>query len=107
MIDLPQMEKLIAAGESLKVEFKSDRQQIGDGTIYEEVVALANTSGGTLLIGVEDDGAVTGAAPWAQHRPAQNPGGDLQQHRAEREHAYQHHPAPTGRGPRHRGGPVS
>ena len=71
MIDLLQLEMLIAAGESLKVEFKSDRQQIGDGTIYEEVVALANTSGGTLLIGVEDDGTVTGAKP--RHGPTTDP----------------------------------
>jgi ATP-dependent DNA helicase RecG len=63
MIDLEQLEALIAAGESLRVEFKSDRQQISDGAIHEEVVALANTEGGVLLIGVEDDGTVTGAKP--------------------------------------------
>lgn len=63
MMDLEQLEGLIAAGESLRIEFKADRQQINDGTIYEEVVALANTEGGVLLIGVEDDGTVTGAKP--------------------------------------------
>ncbi|MGM0489905.1 MAG: RNA-binding domain-containing protein, partial [Planctomycetota bacterium] len=63
MKELDQLEKLIAAGESLDREFKSDRQQISDRVIYEEVVALANTDGGTLLIGVEDDGEVTGAKP--------------------------------------------
>jgi ATP-dependent DNA helicase RecG len=63
MIDLTQLEKMIAAGESLTVEFKSDRQQISDATIYEEVVAMANTQGGVLLIGVEDDGTVSGAKP--------------------------------------------
>lgn len=58
-----QLQATVEAGESLKVEFKSDRQQISDNTIYEEVVALANTHGGVLLIGVEDDGMVTGARP--------------------------------------------
>jgi ATP-dependent DNA helicase RecG len=61
MVDLEQLSRLIAAGESLQVEFKSDQRQISDAEIYEEVVALANTSGGTLLIGVQDDGNVTGA----------------------------------------------
>lgn len=56
-----KLQALIQAGESLTVEFKSDRQPLNDATIYEEVVAMANTKGGTLLIGVEDDGTVTGA----------------------------------------------
>ena len=62
-MDLTQLENLIAAGESVEREFKSDRSKISDNTIYEEVVALANTDGGVLLIGVEDDGTVTGAQP--------------------------------------------
>ena len=63
MIDIQQLDKLIAAGESVQREFKSDRRQISDSEIYEELVALANTEGGVLLIGVEDEGAVTGANP--------------------------------------------
>ncbi len=53
----------IYSGESIEREFKSDRSQISDRKIYEEIVALANTAGGVLLIGVEDDGTVTGAKP--------------------------------------------
>ena len=63
MIDIARLEQLVASGEALDVEFKSDRHRISDSDIYEEVVALANASGGVLLIGVEDDGAVTGAKP--------------------------------------------
>ncbi|MCL2648890.1 MAG: putative DNA binding domain-containing protein [Phycisphaerales bacterium] len=62
-MDEQKLQTLIQSGESLTVEFKSDRQQIGDAVIYEEVVAMANTKGGTLLIGVEDDGTITGAKP--------------------------------------------
>jgi len=62
-MDVGQLQTVIQAGESLTVEFKSDRRQISDNTIYEEVVALANTEGGVLLVGVEDDGSVTGAKP--------------------------------------------
>jgi len=63
MVNLARLEELIALGESTDREFKSDRQQLSDRAIYEEVVALANTSGGVLLIGVEDDGTITGAHP--------------------------------------------
>lgn len=62
-MDQQKIYDLIESGESLSIEFKSDRRQISDNTIYEEVVALANTDGGVLLIGVEDDGVITGAKP--------------------------------------------
>lgn len=57
---------LIPPSETLSVEFKSDRKTISDTVISEEIVALANTDGGDLYVGVEDDGSVTGAQP--QHR---------------------------------------
>lgn len=63
MIDVQHLEELIAAGEAITREFKSDRRQISDDAIYGEVVAMANTEGGVLLIGVEDDGSVSGAKP--------------------------------------------
>jgi ATP-dependent DNA helicase RecG len=63
LIDLARLQQLIAQGEALDREFKSDRRQMSDNDIYEEVVALANSNGGILLIGVEDDGQVTGARP--------------------------------------------
>ncbi len=58
-----RLHELIAGGETLRVEFKSDRQQISDKDIYEELVSLANTEGGALVVGVEDDGTITGAKP--------------------------------------------
>lgn len=63
MIDEKRLMEIIDSGESLEREFKSDRRKISDREIYEEVVAFANTSGGVLLVGVEDDGAITGAKP--------------------------------------------
>ncbi|MEA4944089.1 MULTISPECIES: DNA glycosylase AlkZ-like family protein [Propionibacteriales] len=50
---------VVAAGESLTVEFK--RGSVNDRQVIETVVCLANGQGGTLLLGVEDDGAITGA----------------------------------------------
>ncbi len=46
--------------ESLTVEFKSDVKRISDDVILDNVVALANTDGGHLFLGVEDDGTPTG-----------------------------------------------
>jgi len=54
---------LIAAGETLTVEFKSDQGPLPDSDLLETVVCLANAQGGTLLVGVEDDGRVTGLHP--------------------------------------------
>lgn len=59
-----QIEQLIGGGETLRVEFKGEtRRSLSDNEIYEAVVCLANTEGGVLLIGVENDGEVTGACP--------------------------------------------
>lgn len=63
MISVEQLTDIIARGEQLEVEFKSDRRILSDREIYEEVVSLANSKGGVLLIGVEDDATVTGAHP--------------------------------------------
>ncbi|MGH3273518.1 MAG: AlbA family DNA-binding domain-containing protein, partial [Streptosporangiaceae bacterium] len=53
-----------AAGEQYEVEFKSElRRPLNDRDLVEAVVCLANGRGGVLLIGVEDDGTVTGAQP--------------------------------------------
>jgi ATP-dependent DNA helicase RecG len=46
--------------EDIKTEFKSDEKCLGDEDIIEAVVAFANTKGGCLYLGVEDDGKITG-----------------------------------------------
>ena len=51
---------LIRQGESLTLEFKSDLKCLPDRDLVAAVVSLANTEGGDLLLGVEDDGAITG-----------------------------------------------
>ena len=54
------MEYGIPVGESLTVEFKSDRARLSDRDLVEAVVCLANGDGGELWLGVEDDGTPTG-----------------------------------------------
>lgn len=46
--------------ETLTIEFKSDRKKLSDSEIFEAVVAFANTEGGDLYLGIEDNGDVTG-----------------------------------------------
>ncbi len=50
----------LPTAESLTVEFKSDRRCLSDRELLEVVVCFANTEGGTLYLGVEDDGTPTG-----------------------------------------------
>lgn len=45
---------------TLTIEFKSDRKRLPDTDLVEALVGLANTEGGELWLGVEDDGRATG-----------------------------------------------
>ena len=54
------MNNAIPKKKSLTVEFKSDKKKLSDEIIIDSVVAFANTEGGDLYLGVEDDGTVTG-----------------------------------------------
>ena len=48
------------AKESIMIEFKSDRKCYALSKLYEDLVGMANTDGGWLFWGVEDDGTPTG-----------------------------------------------
>jgi ATP-dependent DNA helicase RecG len=61
-----KLQTLIAGGESHTIEFKSDRGPLSDHDLVDTVVCLSNSQGGTLIIGVEDDGKVTGLDPCHQ-----------------------------------------
>jgi ATP-dependent DNA helicase RecG len=55
---------LAGKGESFRIEFKrAAAGSMNDSQIVESVVCMANGAGGTILLGVEDDGIITGAAP--------------------------------------------
>ena len=54
------MEKLIPQKETLEIEFKSDIRKLSDDGLIDAIVAFANTNGGDLYLGVEDDGQITG-----------------------------------------------
>ena len=50
----------VPSAETLSIEFKSDRKRLSDDELVEALVCLANTEGGELWLGVEDDGTPTG-----------------------------------------------
>lgn len=54
------MKSAIPERETLEIEFKSDLKKLPDNDIVDAVVAFANTIGGTIYLGVENDGTVTG-----------------------------------------------
>ncbi|HPX60194.1 MAG TPA: ATP-binding protein [Deltaproteobacteria bacterium] len=54
------MTLVLPQNESITVEFKSDRARLSDRELVEAIVGLANTDGGELWLGVEDDARPTG-----------------------------------------------
>jgi ATP-dependent DNA helicase RecG len=59
-----QVSRWTEQGETYDVEFKGEqRERLDDRDLVEAVVCLANGRGGVLLVGVEDDGTITGARP--------------------------------------------
>ncbi len=55
---LQEVKILASKGEGLRIEFK--KKASFPEKIVREVIALANTEGGDLIIGVDDDGTVSG-----------------------------------------------
>ena len=58
MISSTELLKIIQNGENSFVEFKRD--DLRPEQLAKEIVALANFQGGRILLGVEDDGSITG-----------------------------------------------
>lgn len=50
----------LPAKETLTIEFKSDLKCLSDNDIIDAIVGLANTEGGQLYLGIEDNGTATG-----------------------------------------------
>jgi len=64
-----ELEKRLKLGEDTVTEFKSvvlKNYQVDPKDIARAIAAMANTKGGHLLLGVEDDGTVTGAGSLEQ-----------------------------------------
>ena len=64
MLTDADIRRIVSAGERLEVEFLGEAgERVDDRALVEAVVCQANARGGILLVGVEDDGRITGARP--------------------------------------------
>jgi len=64
-MQVDEINYLIRQGEGLKIEFKEAKDSVPH-SFYDTVVSFANTDGGTILLGVDDNGKVTGIDPAAK-----------------------------------------
>lgn len=63
-MELAQLTQLINQGEGIRIEFKEAMDSV-PSSFYETVVSFSNTDGGTILLGVDDNGDVKGINPAA------------------------------------------
>ena len=59
--------KLIQGGENIHVEFKKSTTEITKD-VYDTVCSFSNRDGGTIILGVKDNGGILGVAPDAVDR---------------------------------------
>ena len=62
-----KIKAIIKQGEGARIEFKECNTTLNKD-IYETVCAFLNRSGGELLLGVRDDGVITGIVPERVHQ---------------------------------------
>ena len=53
---------LLESGEGVTIEYKTSKDKVSS-SVYESVCSFLNRSGGTILLGVEDNGRVLGVTP--------------------------------------------
>ncbi len=66
------MMRIIPKNETLTIEFKSDIDCLDEKELVSEIVGMANTEGGILYLGVEDNGDITGV-----HKKHRDPNGAM------------------------------
>ena len=59
--------RLIEGGENIQVEFKKSTTEITKD-VYDTVCSFSNRDGGTIVLGVKDNGEILGIAPDAVDR---------------------------------------
>lgn len=63
-MDFSELQAIAARGETFTVEFKSERKgSLSDAELVKNCVCLANGQGGLLILGIENDGALSGSRP--------------------------------------------
>lgn len=70
-MEVKDLQYLINQGEGHHIEFKDAKDKV-PSSFYETVVSFSNTDGGTIVLGVNDDGIVTGIYPDAEEYLTRN-----------------------------------
>ena len=65
------IQQLLRQGEGLTIEFKEARTDL-PRSLYETICAFLNREGGTVLLGVRDDGTIVGVEPTAVTKLTRN-----------------------------------
>ena len=58
-MNIEELNSIISKGENSRIEFKESGEMVPLG-FYQSVVSFLNHEGGVILLGVDDDGLVTG-----------------------------------------------
>jgi ATP-dependent DNA helicase RecG len=58
-MEIENIKKLLSHGEDYNIEFKQCRDSVSH-SVYETVCSFLNHSGGTIILGVNDDGTLDG-----------------------------------------------
>lgn len=66
-MEIKFVKQIISNAEGLTVEFKKASNSVPSDA-YETIVSFSNTVGGTLLLGVDDDGLITGIDKTQKHK---------------------------------------
>lgn len=65
MMTIEDVKVLIKKGEGLLIEFKEAKDAV-PANFYDSVTSFSNTDGGTILLGVDDDGNIRGINPFSE-----------------------------------------
>jgi ATP-dependent DNA helicase RecG len=57
-----QINQILSKGEGKRIEYKESKNAL-PSDLYDSIVSLANTEGGTVILGADNDGNVTGINP--------------------------------------------
>lgn len=66
-MEIWELQNIISKGEGLQTEFKEAQAGVPE-SFYETAVSFSNTDGGTIILGVEDNGNIKGTNPNSENK---------------------------------------
>jgi ATP-dependent DNA helicase RecG len=57
--NIKRVRHLLAQGEGIRIEYKESKTQL-PRSLFESICAMLNRDGGNILLGADDNGAITG-----------------------------------------------